>query len=257
MLRRVPVLARAATAAPLGGFENKTQSDLMAEERVLLVDAHDRIVGRSSKWDAHRWQHIRDPAYPTLHRAFSVFLFNSRDELLLQQRAAAKLTFPGVWTNTVCSHPLDRPDHVDELEGLEGQNAIVTDARGVKQAARRKLWHELALPEEELPPPDAFNFVARVLYRARMDAEWGEEELDYVLFVRCDRPVYPLNPEEVEAVRYVTLPEVRDLLADPDVEVSPWFRLIAARLLPEWWADLPRLLAPGFAGDPAHIHDWR
>ena len=72
-----------------------------------------------------------------LHRAFSVFLFNTRGELLLQQRSDAKITFPGHWTNTCCSHPLSVAGELEE-----------TEAMGVKRAAQRKLQHELGI----MPP---------------------------------------------------------------------------------------------------------
>ena len=73
-----------------------------------------------------------------LHRAFSVFLFNANNELLLQQRSDSKITFPGHYTNTCCSHPLNTPGELDE-----------TNAIGVKRAAQRKLYHELGiLPEQ-------------------------------------------------------------------------------------------------------------
>jgi len=69
-----------------------------------------------------------------LHRAFSVFLFDSSNRLLLQQRSDEKITFPGYWTNTCCSHPLNVEDEKDENNHL-----------GVKRAARRKLYHELGI----------------------------------------------------------------------------------------------------------------
>jgi isopentenyl-diphosphate delta-isomerase type 1 len=83
---------------------SRTQEELMAKDACILVDEADRITGHASKYDAHRFV----PSQPKglLHRAFSVFLFDSQDRLLLQQRAASKITFPRVWTNTCCSHPL-------------------------------------------------------------------------------------------------------------------------------------------------------
>lgn len=101
-----------------------------------------------------------------LHRAFSCFLFNSRNELLLQQRADAKITFPGLWTNTCCSHPLDIPGEVgDDFAG-----AIL----GVKRAAQRKLQQELGIKPEQVPIQD-FEFLTRVHYLAG-DGKWGEHE---------------------------------------------------------------------------------
>lgn len=94
-------------------------------EQCILVDEHDNVLGPISKYDAHRDQ-------GNLHRAFSVFLFNEKGELLLQKRSASKLTFPLLKTNSCCSHPHYIPLEID-------QNI------GIKLAARRKLYHELGL----------------------------------------------------------------------------------------------------------------
>jgi isopentenyl-diphosphate delta-isomerase type 1 len=90
----------------------------MAKDQCITVSEADNIVGHASKYDVHRFS----PSQPkgVLHRAFSVFLFNSENKLLLQQRAAGKITFPGVWTNTCCSHPLygQEPPEVDGPEAV-------------------------------------------------------------------------------------------------------------------------------------------
>ena len=99
-----------------------------------------------------------------LHRAFSVFLFNSEGKLLLQQRAHSKITFPLMWTNTCCSHPLHVADE------LEAANQI-----GVKRAAQRKLFQELGIAPEEVPL-EAFTFLTRMHYKAASDPVWGEHE---------------------------------------------------------------------------------
>ena len=110
-----------------------TQVKLMAEQ-CILVDEEDGVLGADTKKNCHLNVNIDQGK---LHRAFSVFLFNSKEELLLQQRSSAKITFPEYLTNTCCSHPLYRPE---ELEGVEG----------VKRAAQRKLNHELGIPLEEV-----------------------------------------------------------------------------------------------------------
>lgn len=102
-----------------------------------------------------------------LHRAFSVFLFNDKNELLLQQRAPEKITFPDMWTNTCCSHPLGIP-------GETGSN--LPDAiAGVKRAAQRKLDHELGIKKEQVPIEN-FRFLTRIHYKAPSDGKWGEHE---------------------------------------------------------------------------------
>lgn len=103
-----------------------------------------------------------------LHRAFSVFLFDSKNRLLLQQRATEKITFPDMWTNTCCSHPLGIPG--------EGGVELAEAVSGVKNAARRKLEHELGIKPEQVPFED-FHFLTRIHYKAPCgDGKWGEHE---------------------------------------------------------------------------------
>lgn len=102
-----------------------------------------------------------------LHRAFSVFLFDSSNRLLLQQRATEKITFPDMWTNTCCSHPLGVPTET----GAELQDAVA----GVKRAAQRKLDQELGIKPEQVPL-EKFEFLTRIHYKAPSDGKWGEHE---------------------------------------------------------------------------------
>lgn len=101
-----------------------------------------------------------------LHRAFSAFIFRPSDgKLLLQQRASEKITFPDMWTNTCCSHPLDD----FEAEKVE------KDQLGVRVAASRKLEHELGIPQS-LTPVEGFQYLTRIHYLAPSDGMWGEHE---------------------------------------------------------------------------------
>jgi isopentenyl-diphosphate delta-isomerase len=102
--------------------------EAMKKERLLLVNEKDVIIGTMSKHEAHMWKNDTSP----LHRAFSVFLFNSKNEFLLQRRAMTKITFPGIYSNTVCSHPLDVPDEIEDK-----------DAIGVRRAASRRLVSDI------------------------------------------------------------------------------------------------------------------
>jgi isopentenyl-diphosphate delta-isomerase len=124
-----------------------------------------------------------------LHRAFSVFLFNNRNELLLQRRSLHKITFPDVWSNACCSHPLYNTDETID------DNSI-----GIRRAAIRKLHHELGIVSLNI---DQLHLVGRFLYRAKSDEKWGENELDYALIVRnFDNSIVP-NADEVADVRFV------------------------------------------------------
>lgn len=94
--------------------EGLSQEDLMNKDECIVVDERDHIIGHDSKYNSHRFD-SKNP-YGILHRAFSVFLFNQEGKLLLQKRASDKITFPDVWTNTCCSHPLYgyTPSEVDD-----------------------------------------------------------------------------------------------------------------------------------------------
>ncbi|KAK7394661.1 hypothetical protein VNO78_15196 [Psophocarpus tetragonolobus] len=206
------------------------QRRLMFEDECILVDENDRVVGHDSKYNCHLMEKIE--AENLLHRAFSVFLFNSKFELLLQQRSATKVTFPLVWTNTCCSHPLYR-----ESELIE-ENAL-----GVRNAAQRKLLDELGIPAEDLPV-DQFTPLGRILYKAPSDGKWGEHELDYLLFIVRDVNVNP-NPDEVADIKYVNRDQLKELLRKADageegLKLSPWFRLVVDNFLFKWWDHVER-----------------
>ncbi|CAN1187036.1 Isopentenyl-diphosphate Delta-isomerase II [Linum perenne] len=206
------------------------QRRLMFEDECILVDENDQVVGHDSKYNCHLWENIVKGN--ALHRAFSVFLFNSKYELLLQQRSATKVTFPLVWTNTCCSHPLFREPELINEESL-----------GVRNAAQRKLLDELGIPAEDLPV-DQFLPLGRILYKAPSDGKWGEHELDYLLFIVRDVSVNP-NPDEVAEIKYVNREELRELLRKADageggLKLSPWFRLVVDNFLFKWWDDVEK-----------------
>ena len=115
-----------------------------------------------------------------LHRAFSVFLFDSNNRLLLQQRASEKITFPDMWTNTCCSHPLGVPGET----GAELEEAV----HGVRRAAQRKLDQELGIAAEGVPL-DKFQFLTRIHYKAPSDGKWGEHESEPIRLTTLDQGV--------------------------------------------------------------------
>ncbi|KAK8660269.1 hypothetical protein V6N13_051201 [Hibiscus sabdariffa] len=208
--------------APDAGMD-AVQRRLMFEDECILVDESDNIVGHESKYNCHLWEKILTGKM--LHRAFSVFLFNTKYELLLQQRSATKVTFPLVWTNTCCSHPLYRESEL-----------IVENHLGVRNAAQRKLLDELGIPAEDVPV-DQFTPLGRMLYKAPSDGKWGEHELDYLLFIVRDVNVHP-NPDEVAGAKYVNRDQLKELLQKADageVKLSPWFRLVVENFLFKWW----------------------
>jgi len=173
-----------------------------------------------------------------LHRAFSVFLFNSKGQLLMQQRAGEKITFPSHWTNTCCSHPLSHDSEIIEEDQL-----------GVKIAAIRKLEHELGIPSSIFSPDD-FVFLTRIHYVASSDTIWGEHEIDYILFVQKDVPLN-INPNEVMDYKYVSKDDLQNLFQSKDVLVTPWFKLIVENFIYGWWNALDSLQT---VSDPTTIH---
>ncbi|NTE01223.1 isopentenyl-diphosphate Delta-isomerase [Agrobacterium tumefaciens] len=165
------------------------------KEQVILVDVNDFPVGYMEKLEAHE--------KGMLHRAFSVFIFNSKDELLLQQRAINKYHSGGLWTNTCCSHP--RPE----------ENNL--------KAANRRLMEEMGMKTDL---SYAFNFT----YRAEFDNGLIEHELDHVFFGKSDLlPI--LNREEVENFKYLSLSSLKkELQLNPD-EYTPWLKICLEKVI--------------------------
>jgi len=231
-----------------------SQEDFMMQDQCILLDMQDNAIGMDNKYETHIFCPERPRA--KLHRAFSVFLFNDQNELLLQQRAASKITFPNVWTNSCCSHPLSGFGGVE----VDAPEAVAAgNPQGVMRAAVRKLLHELGIPGEELPI-EKFKFLTRMHYWAAdvvthgTDSPFGEHEIDYILFIKT--PVTcNLNPEEVSAVQYVSLEKLQDIMKpESGLLWSPWFRIIVERFLPSWWKDLDQTLTTDAHDDFGSIH---
>ena len=162
----------------------------MNKERVILVDIHDNPIGEMEKLKAH--------VEAKLHRAFSVFIFNSKGELLLQQRALNKYHSPGLWTNTCCSH----------------QRAGETNI----EAGKRRLFEEMGFACEL---KEVFWFI----YRADFDNGLTEHELDHVMIGQYDLSP-EINPEEVAAYKWMTLEDVKsDMESNPE-KYTAWFKII-------------------------------
>ncbi|RDW69352.1 isopentenyl-diphosphate delta-isomerase 1 [Coleophoma cylindrospora] len=211
------------SSAELDGHDAE-QIRLM-DEVCIVLDEDDKPIGNFSKKICHLMTNIDKGL---LHRAFSVFLFDSKNRLLLQQRATEKITFPDMWTNTCCSHPLGIPG--------EGGAELAEAVDGVKRAAQRKLDHELGIKKEQVPFED-FHFLTRIHYKAPSDGKWGEHEIDYILFIKADVDLEP-NLNEVRDTQYVTADELKKMFEDPTLKFTPWFKLICHSLLFEWWEHL-------------------
>lgn len=166
----------------------------MSEEQVILVDADDREVGVMGKMAAHR--------EGKLHRALSVFIFNSEGKWLLQKRASGKYHSGGLWTNACCSHPRPGED-----------NAI---------AATRRLQEEMGLSCE-------LKFQFSFVYRAEVGDELVEHELDHV-FIGTTDSVPKVNPHEASDWSYYTTEELAVHLKETPERFTKWFQLIYQRV---------------------------
>lgn len=162
----------------------------MAEEKVILVNEKDEQIGLMSKLEAHE--------KALLHRAFSVFVFNDKNELMLQQRAMSKYHSPGLWTNTCCSHQRD------------GESNLVAGAR--------RLYEEMGFVT---PLEEKTSFI----YKAPFDNGLTEHELDHIL-VGYYNGLPEINAEEVEAWKWMPLEAVKqDVLEHPEIYTA-WFKII-------------------------------
>ena len=159
-------------------------------EELILVDGNDRETGHLSKAACHDGDGV-------LHRAFSLFLFNSRGELLLQQRASSKRLWPGYWSNSCCSHP------------RRGESR--------ETATLRRLQDELNVEAE-------LEFVYRFQYQARFDEFGSENELCHVYLCRVHVGMQA-NSEEIAALRFVSAEDLDAELAKQPDRFTPWFRL--------------------------------
>jgi isopentenyl-diphosphate delta-isomerase len=163
-------------------------------EYVVLVDKDDQVVGTMEKMEAH--------FKGELHRAFSVFVFNTKGELLLQQRARHKYHSGGKWTNTCCSHP--RP----------GEDTFA--------AANRRL-------KEEMNMYSTLQYTFSFTYCAAVEDGIIENEYDHVFFGITDQTPTP-NPAEVEAYKYMDLADLEvDLQNNPN-EYTEWFKICFERV---------------------------
>lgn len=157
---------------------------------VVLVDDQDRQIGVREKQLAH--------VDGVLHRAISVFVFDSTGtKMLLQQRALDKYHSGGLWSNTCCSHPAPDEPAID--------------------AAHRRLFEELGF---DCPLAFAFSFI----YRAAVSDTLVEHEFDHVFIGRCDASASP-HPDEIAAVEWVDVRTILDDVESRPARYSPWFRI--------------------------------
>ena len=165
----------------------------MEEEKVILVNSNDEPIGLMPKMEAHE--------KALLHRAFSVFVINSNNELMLQQRALQKYHSPGLWTNTCCSHQRDGEENIE--------------------AGLRRLQEEMGF---ETSLEYLFNFI----YKAPFDNGLTEHELDHVMLGRYEgKP--SINPEEVASWKWMDIDLIHADLINNPADYTVWFAIIFDR----------------------------
>ena len=224
---------------------NEQQIRLM-EELCIVTTYHDDPVGAGTKKLCHSMDNI---SAGLLHRAFLVFLFNNDGQLLLQQRANEKITFPNMWTNTCCSHPLCVRSELGPGNFFELASAV----EAAKVAAQRKLFQELGIPARDCSI-DAFNFLTRIHYVSPSggeDSKWGEHEVDYILILQTRKNIdIDPNYNEVREFKWVSQDDLKVMLGDELLVFTPWFKLICEKLLFQWWDNLLNLSS--FQDDKIH-----
>lgn len=162
---------------------------------VILVNENDEQIGTMPKLEAHE--------KALLHRAFSVFIFNSKREVLMQQRAKNKYHSGSLWTNTCCSHP------------FPGEDTLV--------AANRRLMEEMGIKA-------SLDYVFKFQYKAGFDNELTEHEIDHVFVGKSDE-IPSINSDEVASYKYMTIHEIQQDIARFPKNYTVWFRIIFAESL--------------------------
>jgi len=170
----------------------------VTSQQVILVDEHDNTVGVMDKMEAHK--------KGLIHRAFSIFIFNSRGEMLLQQRAFNKYHSAGLWSNSCCSHP---------YPGEE-----------VGEAAKRRLNEELGF---ETSLEKIFDFI----YHVSFENGLVENEFDHVFAGYFDGAIKK-NPEEVNDYAFRSMGQIREELTNKPENYTEWFKISFPKI-EAWW----------------------
>lgn len=180
-----------------------------SSEELILVNEKDEEIGFLDKASCHQQQ-------GTLHRAFSLFIFNDRGELLLQQRSGEKPLWPLFWSNSCCSHP------------RRGESMAL--------ATRRRLRQELGLNTE-------LEYVYKFQYQAQFDEGGAEHELCWVFLGRCnDAP--SANPHEISAWRFISVSDLEEEMRLHPKRFTPWFKMEWERLRSDYADLLARYIEP-------------
>jgi isopentenyl-diphosphate Delta-isomerase len=180
--------------------EDSPFATIMKEQEVVLVNERDEAIGTMKKMEAHE--------KGLLHRAFSVFIFDSKGRMLLQQRAAGKYHGAHLWTNACCSHPFPGED--------------------VYKAAERRLREELGF---EASLSEVFSFT----YKAEVENNLVEHEFDHVFAGQYEGNIKP-DPHEVSDFVYLDMSEIKTQIETEPLKFTSWFK-IAFPKIEQWWKE--------------------
>jgi isopentenyl-diphosphate delta-isomerase len=161
----------------------------MFKKEIILVDENDNETGKMEKLKAHQ--------LGVLHRAFSVFVFNNRGEILLQKRAKSKYHSAGLWTNACCSHPI---------------------SKDIKKEAEKRLKKEMGI---KCSLQEIFSFV----YTAKVGVDLTENEVDHVFIGFCEGKI-SIDKREAEDYRWVSFEALKNDVAQNPQNYTEWFKLI-------------------------------
>ena len=168
------------------------------QTEVILVNENDEELGFMEKIEAHQ--------KGLLHRAFSIFIFNKKGELLLQQRASGKYHSADLWTNTCCSHPVPGED--------------------ILKAAQRRL-------EEEMGFVTQLDFSFSFIYKTDFDNGLMEHEFDHVFIGNYDGPIAP-NKDEVKDYCFMKIPSILEGIEQRPMKYTSWFKIALPKLASEF-----------------------
>ncbi|MBT4885179.1 MAG: isopentenyl-diphosphate Delta-isomerase [Legionellales bacterium] len=159
----------------------------ITNKEVILVDKFDQIIATAEKIHAHK--------QGLLHRAFSIFIVNNKNEVLMQKRASSKYHCADLWTNTCCSH------------AQYGQKTIET--------AAQRLRHEVGLAS-------SLRHAGSFIYKEKLNNGLYEHELDHVFVGEIDKIISPPNPSEVSEIKWVGLDKIKDEFIKEPNKFTPW-----------------------------------
>jgi len=169
------------------------------KQKVILVNRDDKVIGEMEKIEAHQ--------KALLHRAVSVFIFDTKGHMLLQKRAMCKYHSPGLWTNTACTHPQPNESY--------------------EKAATRRLSEEMGITNTALTK--LFDFV----YKEELDQGLTEHELDHV-FIGISDAAPKVEPTEVSDYRYVAPKELLTHIQASPQAYTVWFKQIINQVIEEF-----------------------